>query len=60
MQSTSRSTPHHRRPFLPYSTFLFFPLLYGASRTGTQYGVAPAVDMQQAVLLDNSTTAIAR
>lgn len=57
---TPASPLPRRRPFLPYSTFLFFPLLFGASRTGTQYEVAPAVDMQQAVLLDNSTTAIAR
>lgn len=57
---SSVPAPHRRRPFLPYSTFLFFPLLFGASRTGTQYAVAPSVDMQQAVLLDNTTTAIAR
>ena len=50
-----------RRPFLPYSTFLFFPLLYGtALGAGGRYPYAPAVDMQRAVLLNNATVVNAR
>ncbi len=48
-----------RRPALPYSTFLFFPLLYGASQSG-RYEKAPAVDMQKAAMLNNSTVANVR
>ena len=48
-----------RRPFLPYSTFLFFPLVgYGLYGYGSHY--APAIDAQRTVIFNNQTMANVR